>query len=141
MSPNLSLVLDSSVTIAWTYNKETTPAVLQVLDRIIANGAWVPALWRIEVANVLEMKVRRRRNDAEFRDKALADLSMLPITIDPETEQHVWGATLQLAERHRLTLYDAVYLELALRRTMPLATLDIELRAAASAEGVKLLGM
>jgi predicted nucleic acid-binding protein len=137
----VSLVLDSSVTIAWTYNDEATPAVLQVLDRIVANGAWVPALWRIEVANVLEMKVRRRRNDAEFRDQALADLSMLPITIDPETEQHAWGATLQLAERHRLTFYDAVYLELAVRRTMPLASLDSELRTAANAEGVKLLGV
>jgi predicted nucleic acid-binding protein len=137
----VSLVLDSSVTIAWTYNDETTPPVLQVLDRIVANGAWVPVLWRIEVANVLEMKVRRRRNDAEFRDKALADLSMLPITIDLETEQHVWGATLQLAVHHKLTLYDAVYLELALRRGLPLATLDLELRTAASAEGVKLLGL
>jgi predicted nucleic acid-binding protein len=137
----VSLVLDSSVTIAWTYNDETTPAVLQVLDRIVANGAWVPALWCIEVANVLEMKVRRRRNDAGFRDQALADLSMLPITIDPETDRQAWSATLQLAERHSLTLYDAVYLELAVRRTMPLATLDVELRDAANAEGVKLLGV
>jgi predicted nucleic acid-binding protein len=53
----------------------------------------------------------------------------------------VWGATLRLAERHRLTLYDAVYLELALRRALPLATLETELRAAAKAEGVKLLGV
>jgi predicted nucleic acid-binding protein len=137
----VGLVLDSSVTIAWIYNEETTPPVLEVLDRIIASGAWVPALWRMEVANVLEMKVRRRRINAEFRDEALADLSLLPITIDAETDQHVWSATLQLAVRHQLTVYDAVYLELAVRRGLPLATLDRELRAAAQAEGVTLLGV
>jgi predicted nucleic acid-binding protein len=137
----MSLVLDSSVTIAWAYNDETTPQVLDVFDRVIANGAWVPSLWRIEVANVLEMKVRGRRNDAVFRDSALVNLSLLPIFIDQETDRQAWGATLRLAERHRLTLYDAVYLELALRRALPLATLDIELRVAAKAEGVKLLGV
>lgn len=137
----MSLVLDSSVTIAWAYNDETTPQILEVFDRVIANGAWVPSLWRIEVANMLEMKVRGRRNDAVFRDGVLANLSLLPISIDPETDRQAWGATLRLAERHRLTLYDAVYLELALRRGIPLATLDIELRAAAKAEGVKLLGV
>jgi predicted nucleic acid-binding protein len=137
----MSLVLDSSITIAWAYNDETTPQVLDVFDRLIANGAWVPSLWRIEVANVLEMKVRGRRNDAVFRDNALTNLSLLPISIDQETDRQAWGATLRLAERHRLTLYDAVYLELALRRGIPLATLDIELRAAAKAEGVGLLGV
>ena len=137
----MSLVLDSSITIAWAYNDETTPQVLDVFDRLIANGAWVPSLWRIEVANVLEMKVRGRRNDAVFRDNALTNLSLLPISIDQETDRQAWGATLRLAERHRLTLYDAVYLELALRRGIPLATLDSELIAAAKAEGVGLLGV
>ena len=137
----MSLVLDSSITIAWAYNDETTPQVLDVFDRLIANGAWVPSLWRFEVANVLEMKVRGRRNDAVFRDNALTNLSLLPISIDQETDRQAWGATLRLAERHRLTLYDAVYLELALRRALPLATLETELRAAAKAEGVKLLGV
>jgi predicted nucleic acid-binding protein len=137
----MTLVLDSSVTLAWVHNEETTPAVLQVLDRVIAGGAWVPWLWRIEVANVLEMSVRRNRMGFDLRNEALANLSLLPISLDPETDRQAWGATLRLAERHRLTMYDAVYLELALRRTMPLATLDIELRTAALAEGVKLLGV
>jgi len=137
----MTLVLDSSVTLAWTHNEETTPAVLEVLDRVIANGAWVPSLWRIEVANVLEMSVRCNRMDSDLRNKMLANLSLLPISLDPETDRQAWGATLRLAERHRLTLYNAVYLELALRRAMPLATLDLELRAAAGVEGVKLLGV
>jgi predicted nucleic acid-binding protein len=103
-------------------------------------GAWVPALWRLEVANVLEMGVRRNRHDAAFRDATLVDLEQLSIHVDPETDRHAWSATLRLAERHKLTLYDAAYLELAQRRGLPLATLDEDLRAAASAEGVILLG-
>jgi predicted nucleic acid-binding protein len=140
-SDPMSVVLDSSVTLAWVYSDEATKPVRRVFDMITANGAWVPALWRLEVANILEMGARRGRGDESFRDSTLADLSLLPITLDAETDRQAWGATLRLAERHRLTLYDAAYLELALRRGMPLATLDIELRAAASAEGVKLLGV
>ena len=136
----MSLVLDSSVTLAWVYGDEATEPVRRVFDLFTANGAWVPALWRLEVANVLEMGVRRGRHDAAFRDATLADLGLLPISLDPETDRQAWGATLRLAASHRLTLYAAAYLELALRRAMPLATLDIELRTAASAEGVKLLG-
>lgn len=103
-------------------------------------GAWVPALWRLEVANVLEMGVRRGRHDAAFRDASLADLALLPIRTDPETDRQAWSATLRLAERHKLTVYDAAYLELAQRRGLPLATLDAELLRTANAEGVNLLG-
>lgn len=135
------MVLDTSVTLAWTYSDETTRAVSDVFDRVIANGAWVPALWRLEVANVLEMGVRRGRTDAAFRDATFADLNLLPISVDLETDRQAWSATMRLAVQHRLTLYDAAYLELAQRRTLPLATLDAELRIAANAEGVELLGV
>ncbi|HEX4199582.1 MAG TPA: type II toxin-antitoxin system VapC family toxin [Caulobacteraceae bacterium] len=135
----MSVVLDGSVTLAWVYGDETTEAVSRVFDAI-GDGAWVPGLWRLEVANVLEMGVRRGRHDAGFRDSTLADLALLPIQIDGETDLHAWGATARLASRHRLTLYDAAYLELARRREIPLATLDKELRAAAADEGVPLLG-
>lgn len=136
----MSLVLDSSVTLAWVYSTETTEAISDVLARVIESGAWVPALWRLEIANVLEMGVRKGRTDAAFRDAALADLALLPITVDPETDRHAWGATAKLAARHRLTLYDAAYLELARRRSLPLATLDAELRVAAAAEDIILIG-
>lgn len=86
------------------------------------------------------MGVRRGRHDRAFRDATLADLAVLPISLDPETDRQAWGATAQLAARHGLTLYDAAYLELAQRRSLPLATLDRELRSAGSAEGVVLLG-
>jgi predicted nucleic acid-binding protein len=136
----VSLVVDTSATLAWVYSEETTEAISEVLARLTDRGAWVPALWRLEVANVLQMNVRRGRHDAAFRDAALTDLAMLPISIDPETDQQAWGATVRLAARHKLTVYDAAYLELAQRRGLPLATLDKELRDAASAEGVILLG-
>jgi predicted nucleic acid-binding protein len=137
----VSLILDSSATLAWIYADEITHAIRQVFDLLRENGAWVPSLWRLEVANILEMGVRRARHDVAFRDATLADLALLPINLDPETDRQAWGATLRLAERHRLTLYDAAYLELAQRLRLPLATLDSDLRAAASDESVPLLGI
>jgi predicted nucleic acid-binding protein len=137
----LSLVLDSSVTLVWVYSAETTEEVADVFERVVESGAWVPALWRLEVANVLEMGVRKGRFDSTFRDAALSDLALLPIAVDQETDRQAWGATANLATRHRLTLYDAAYLELARRRCLPLATLDNELRVAATAEDVALLGL
>jgi predicted nucleic acid-binding protein len=136
----VSLVLDSSATLAWIYSDETTDAIRHVFEALSEDAAWVPGLWKLEVANILEMGVRRGRHDAAFRDATLADLALLSISLDPETDRQAWGPTVQLAARHRLTLYDAAYLELALRRGLPLASLDRELRSAASAEGVVLLG-
>jgi predicted nucleic acid-binding protein len=111
-----------------------------VFTRVAETGAWVPSLWRLEIANVLELDVRRRKRDAAFRDATLEDLIELPITVDAETDRRAWTATLALAIDRKLTLYDAAYLELAKRRDLPLATLDNELRKAAAAEGVHLLG-
>lgn len=136
----MNLVVDSSIALAWIYQDEATNPVRQICDLVIEQGAWVTGLWRLEVANVLETGVRRGRTDAKFRDATLADLALLPLQLDVETDRHAWGATLRLAERHKLTLYDAAYLDLALRRSLPLATLDPELRAAARAENVLLLG-
>jgi predicted nucleic acid-binding protein len=137
----VSLVLDSSAILAWFYTDETTPAIRQVFELLAKSGAWVPSLWRLEVANILEMGIRRGRHDAAFRHATLADLSLLPISLDLETDRRAWNATLQLAHLHRLTLYDAAYLELAQRHALPLATLDSDLRAAAIAERVHLLGV
>jgi predicted nucleic acid-binding protein len=135
----LSLVLDSSVTLAWLHADEGTEAVEQVFDRIVSTNAWVPTFWRLEVANSLHMSARRNRITAEFRDKSLADLSLLNILVDLDTHTFAWSTTLRLAERHRLTVYDAAYLELAQRLALPLATLDQDLRDAATALNVPLL--
>lgn len=137
----MSLVLDASIALAWIYADETTPAVLQAFEALREGGAWVPGLWRLEVANVLQMNVNRKRHPTTFRNAALAELALLPIHVDPDTDRHAWGETLRLAERHGLTVYDSAYLELALRRKIPLATLDRQLRTAAASNGVELLGM
>lgn len=136
----MSLVLDSSATLAWIYSEEMTDAIRAVFDQVADAGAVVPALWRLEVANSLTVAVRRNRIDTEFRRAALADLALLDIATDQHTDSQAWAETLQLADRYRLTLYDAAYLELAQRRKLPLATLDQELLMAAQATGTKTLG-
>jgi predicted nucleic acid-binding protein len=136
----VSLVLDSSATLAWIYAYETTDAVRQTFEIVAEEGALVPALWRLEVANSLTVAVRRGRIDVALRNAALADLALLDIAIDPHTDAHSWTTTLHLADRFRLTLYDAAYLELAHRRSLPLASLDDDLRAAGHALGIALLG-
>jgi predicted nucleic acid-binding protein len=120
---------------------ERTPGADAVLTEVTENGAVVPALWRLEVANALQMAVRRKRIDAAFRDSALTQLSRLSISADPETDAYAWTVILQLADRSQLTLYDAAYLELAGRRGLPLATLDRNLRDASAALGIALLGV
>jgi len=136
----VSLVLDSSATLAWIYSEETTEPIRRVFEAVADDGAVVPALWRLEIANSLTVAVRRGRIDANFRRAALADLALLDITTDDDTDVHAWGETLNMADRFQLTLYDAAYLELTQRRTLPLATLDRELASAAKVLGLRVVG-
>jgi predicted nucleic acid-binding protein len=136
----VSLVLDASVTLAWIYSEETTQEINAAFELIADDCAWVPGLWRIEVANSLTVSLRKGRITAGHRLDSLSDLEFVPIFCDQETNDRAWTQTLALADRHGLTVYDATYLELAMRRGLPLATLDRELRQAAAAEGVPLLG-
>jgi predicted nucleic acid-binding protein len=135
----MSLVLDCSATLAWVYPNETTDAVRHAFDIVTSEGCVVPMLWRLEVVNGLTVAVRRGRITAVFRTEALTALDLAPISVDPETNTHAWTTTLQLADRFGLTLYDAAYLELAQRRSLPLASLDIALRNAARDLGLSLL--
>jgi predicted nucleic acid-binding protein len=134
------LVLDTSAALAWFMPGEGTKESDSLLDRVAGEGAVVPGLWPLEVANVLQVAVRRRRITKTHRMRALAALRRLPITVDSETALHAWDNTLALADRFTLTLYDACYLELAQRSGLPLATLDLELRDAAAKLGIALLG-
>ena len=132
--------MDASLTMAWYFEDESTTATEELLDRVSDRGAMVPGHWRLEVASALHVAVRRQRIDAVYRDASLAELTLMPITIDGDTNTYAWSATLRLAERFSLTVYDAAYLELAQRHALPLATLDQELRAAAPALNIELLG-
>lgn len=132
----MSLVLDSSVTLAWVLPDERHPAIDALWDRVVSSRAWVPSLWRLEVANSLTMAMRRGRISADFRADTLADLALLNIQTDPDTGSFAWRDTLALADTHGLSVYDAAYLELALRLSLPLATLDGALNRAAERCGV-----
>ena len=132
----MSLVIDSSITLAWFVEDERTDRADVVMRQVAKAGAVVPSLWRLEIANALQSAVRRKRISAAFRDASIADLRSFPIAVDSETDRHAWGTTLSLAERCQLTLYDAAYLELAQRLRLPLASLDQQLRAACRVLGV-----
>jgi predicted nucleic acid-binding protein len=133
-----AFILDGSVAIAWFMPDE---AENDLLHRTAVEGAWAPMIWAIEVGNALSHSVRRKRIDLAARNRALDRLGVLPIRIDRSTLVHAWRSTLELADRLNLTLYDACYLELAQRRELPLATLDKDLRKAAKALDIPLLGV
>lgn len=135
----MTLVLDCSVTMAWLMPDEGDAGVSELLDRVVSDGAVVPRHWRLECANSLIVAQRRARVDLDFVRAALADLARLPIITDDETESRAWLETLDVAHDRQLSAYDAAYLELAARRSLPLATLDRRLRTAAEAHGVTVL--
>ena len=134
-----AFVLDASVTFAWCFVDEASAAADRLLDRVQREGAYVPALWPVEVANVLLVSERRGRIDPTSSMRFIDLLARLPISIDDETTGRALGDTLDLARERKLTVYDAAYLELARRRGLPLATRDTALRAAARATRVPLL--
>jgi predicted nucleic acid-binding protein len=135
----VSLVLDASMTVAWLFDDERTDAARAALRRVVAEGAVVPSLWPLEVANVLRNAVRRRRCDEAYVDRSLARLGRLAIKVDSETDHHAWGTTRHLARETGLTLYDAAYLELAVRLRQALASCDAALVDAARQRGVEVI--
>jgi len=137
----MSVVIDASLTLAWYFDDEATPATDAVLHAASETGAVVPMLWRLEVANAFQSAIRRRRITAAYRDVALSALLALPITVDEDTDTYAWSTTLRLSERFGLTVYDAAYLELAQRRNLALATLDADLRRAAEQSDIVCLGL
>jgi predicted nucleic acid-binding protein len=133
-------VLDCSVTMAWCFDDEATPYTNGVRDSLDGIRAIVPVLWPIEVANATIVGERRKRLDEARSSRFLALLDSLPIIVDEETAARAWADTMHLARAHNLSAYDATYLELAVRRGMPLACLDGKLQKAAIAIGVSLFG-
>jgi predicted nucleic acid-binding protein len=132
----MSFIIDASVVIAWAF-KEQHATAERALARIQAEEAIVPALWWYELRNVLVLGDRQKRVTERETARFLRNISRLTITIDSSPNE---AQVLTLARRHRLTVYDAAYLELAGREALPLATLDEELAAAARAEQVALIG-
>jgi predicted nucleic acid-binding protein len=132
----MALVIDASVVAAWAFEEEHLTAEA-AFARVRAEEAFVPVLWWYELRNVLVLGERRGRLTEQQTARFLRSIARLRISLDQTLDE---TAVLSLARRHRLTVYDAAYLELAQRQAVPLATLDRELVAAAQAEQVALIG-
>jgi predicted nucleic acid-binding protein len=133
----MAFVLDASVTLSWGLEDEDNAIADLASQRLNTEPARVPAIWWFEIRNVLLINERRQRISEQDTATFLRALSALSIEID---RAPAGGAILALARSRRLTVYDASYLELALREALPLATLDRQLVAAARLEGVPLIG-
>ena len=134
-----AFVLDCSATLPWVFGDEATPACDALLDQLGSGArAWVPSLWHLELGNVLLGAKRRGRIDQAGIEAFLSQLAVYDIAVDDQTTERAWQKTLDLAMQYSLSTYDAAYLELALRRGVPLATLDSALITAARTSGVAL---
>ncbi len=129
-------VVDSSIALTWCFEDEASPETDRLFERVRDDGAIVPGLWHLEVANVLLQAERRGRIGRADVARRLRLISDLPIATDQETTPRAWRETLSLARAENLTAYDAAYLELAERRGLPLMTRDNDLGAAAKRLGV-----
>jgi predicted nucleic acid-binding protein len=136
-----AFVLDASIALAWCFADEATPATDALLDRLADEDAIAPALWRLEVANALTMAERRGRLSVAGLTRSVNLLQRLAVAIDAEGPDRAFRELLDLARSERLTVYDAAYLELALRLGLPLASKDAKLRKAGAGLGLALLGM
>ena len=131
-----ALVIDSSAALSWCFEDEASPESDALFERVRDQGAVVPGLWHLEVANVLlqaETRGRITTGDVAMRLELIAEL---PITTDNEATARAWREILALARAEGLTTYDATYLELAIRRGLPLQTKDAALITAARRTGV-----
>lgn len=132
-------VLDNTVTMAWCFSEEATEFTKALLGRLsnLTDSALVPALWLYEVANVVELAVRKGRIPAEKAVVFLDSLADLPIQVENPSRAQVFVTVRKLAGQYQLTAYDAAYLELAIRHKLPIASLDKALSRAARSAGIE----
>jgi|SRR5580704_978183 predicted nucleic acid-binding protein len=135
-----SFVVDASATLAWCFRDETIGWVEALFDQLTSGSEiLVPRHWAFEVANSFVIAMRRGRLTNQGMEQNFAVLRALPIYTDMTGDSTVFTAMVGLAEKYRLSVYDAAYIELAMRSRLPLATLDGDLRAAAVSAGIAVL--
>jgi predicted nucleic acid-binding protein len=134
-----SFVLDTSITIAWCFEDQSTPYTEAVLQAVI-DGAEVvvPVIWKLEVVNALVVAERRRKITPEKSAKFVRDLQQFNIKVDLDGLNQVFSDVMDHARRRQRSAYDASYLELAKRQSLPLATKDEPLKKAAGTLGILL---
>jgi predicted nucleic acid-binding protein len=133
----MRLVLDASAAVAWASPDEAPPAALA--EAVAAARCVAPGLWAYEVHNVLHVLARRGRLDTAGYEAAVSALAALDVELESPSWAQVEHAVTRLARLHGLSIYDAAYLELALRERLPLATFDSDLARAARKEGLALI--
>ena len=134
-------VVDNSVVMAWCFKDESNPYADSVLDRLLGSEAVVPSIWPLEVVNVLLVAERRKRISEADSVRFTTLLSQLPIHVEYESPDRVMKNLPGLARTTTLSSYDASYLDLAMRKGVPLATSDKKLRKAAGSVQVPILGI
>lgn len=132
-------VVDNSVVMTWCFEDETSKYAEQVLDSLEYATGLVPAIWPLEVCNVLLVAERRKRIGQADSTRFIALLNELPITVDQEPPERMTREIFALAREHDLSSYDASYLDLAMRKGLPIATLDKDLLAASERSNVPIL--
>lgn len=132
--------MDASVAVAWCFDDEATPLTEGVLD-LLAKGTTVvvPSVWPLEVVNAMLSAERRKRINVAQATAFLHRIAAFPISLDAMPLGRAFDQILSVGRQHELTAYDAAYLELALRKALPLATLDDDLRRSAQTAGIGLV--
>ena len=132
-------VIDNSVVMAWCFKDETSQYADHILDRLEDSAGFVPSIWPLEVRNVLLVAERKKRIGEAGSTRFIALLSELPIIVEQESPERMIKDIFALARKHKLSSYDASYLDLAMRKGLPIATLDKGLLAAAKRSKVPIL--
>ncbi|MDP2854788.1 MAG: type II toxin-antitoxin system VapC family toxin [Smithellaceae bacterium] len=132
-------VIDNSVVMSWCFKDETKKYTDAMLDRLENATAYVPTIWPLEVGNVLLVAERKKRLSESDSFRFIALLNALPIIVEQEPPERMLSEILNLAREHKLSSYDASYLDLAIRKGLPFASTDDHLINAAKRCGVSIL--
>jgi predicted nucleic acid-binding protein len=135
----MNFILDASITLAWCFEDEKTVNTTKLLDSLVDATAYVPAIWSLEVGNILVGAIKRKRISYAAVIQFLEQLNNLNIHIDNETASKGFHDILGLAYSEGLTTYDASYLELAMRKGLALASKDVQLCTVASRLGIPII--
>ncbi len=135
----VDFVIDNSVVMTWCFKDETSQYADHILDRLEDSTGFVPAIWPLEVCNVLLVAERKKRMGEAGSARFMALLAELPIIVEQEPPERMIKEIFALARKHKLSSYDASYLDLAMRKGLPIATLDKNLLAAAKRSKVPIL--
>ncbi len=132
-------VVDNSVIMTWCFKDENRQYSDFILDKLEYNTAFVPSIWALELTNVLVVGERKKRINEAGSTRFMALLAELPIIVDQESPERMLKEIFALARKHKLSSYDASYLDLAMRKGLPIATLDKALLEAAERSKVPVI--